>query len=588
MAAVSEIERAIGRANLRQAALIAVPWILLQLGLFWALSNPSAGENGMALIGIAVLAITLALAVFYRQAEAEVANLLIRQIDADLEYYGVFTWFRQWAEQLELTRKRCPGYLNTLRLNYVSLPLALLAFLLQFWTAALLLLPVWLVTGMLVRAAMARAILERDVPAFRPTGWKMLVLLLLMYVSWGGMRYLADHAEHEYDAELAGMKQAGEPVSAADLRELYRLQGRNGAELVAALGEIPEIPVPLQELAAPVWVGNVPPNGYVEMEKYVFDHGDLMRKLAEIGTIPTARLGYEFDRGFEGVVDTQEAVLRYRRLFRLEVLRFLTAASAGNDRQVVESWTAMGNLRRQLSGEPALIYALIAMAMESERIDLLERLVNEFGIHSEEERKALLTDLAATEDELSAHFRLALRGEAALLLISGFGSGGEGVRDVGLAEWFPAMRWTEFTTRLLYLKGITLCCRMAEEGTVAEGKLDARLGELSSGAFSRAEDVSLLGGPVERYIHLLRKVRAARIGLVLDDYRRAHGGFPESLEALKGLSPHDLQDPGTGAPMRYAVGFRTEVVDVPGGKSSLDSFDGIEIGSGKDGFRLRR
>ena len=588
MAAVSEIERAISRANLRQAALIAVPWILLQLGLFWALSSPAAGENGVALIGIAVLAITLALAMFYRQADAESANLLIRQMDSDLEYYGVFTWFRQWAEQLELTRKRCPGYLNTLRLNYVALPLALLAFILQFWTAAVLLLPVWLITGMLVRAAMARAVLEREVPAFRPTGWKMLVLLLLMYLSWGGMRYLADHAEQQYEGELAKMKQAGEPVSAADLRERYRANGPNGAELVAALGEIPDVPAPLQELAAPVWIGNVPPDSYVGMEKYVFDHGDLMRKLTEIGAISTARLGYDFDRGFEGVGDTQEAVLRYRRLFRLEALRFLTAASAGNDRQVVESWIAMGNLRRQLSREPALIYVLVGMAMESRRIDLLERLVNEFGIHSEEVRKALLADLAATEGELSAHFGLALRGEAALSLISGFGSGKESLRDAGLDEWFPAMEWAEFTTRLLYLKGIALCCGIAANGGPTEGTLEAQLSALSSGALSVSEAVAPLGVATRLYIGLLRKVRAARIGLVLDDYRCGHGGFPESPAGLKGLSPHDLQDPGTGAPMRYANGFRADVVDIPTGKPSRTAFEGVEIGAGKEGFRLRR
>lgn len=588
MAAVSELEQAIGRANLRQAALIALPWTLLQLGLFWALSSPSAGENGIALVGIAVLAVTLALALFYRQAEAESANLLIRQMDSDLEYYGVFTWLRQWSEQLELTRKRCPGYLNTLRLNYVALPLALLAFLLQFWTAALLLLPVWLVTGMLVRAAMARAVLEREVPAFRPTGWKILLLLLLMYLSWGGMRYLADRAGQEYEAELAKLKQAGEPVSAADLREGYRLNGRNGAELVAALGEIPEVPAPLRELAAPVWIGNVPPDGYVGMEKYVFDHGELMRKLAELGAIPTGRLGYDFDRGLDGVADTQEAVVRYHRLFNLEALRFLTAAGVGNDRQVVESWIAMGNLRRQLSKEPALIYMLVAMAMESRRIDLLERLVNEFGIHSEEVRKALLADLSATEGELSAHFRLALRGEAALSLISGFDSGGEGLRDAGAGEWFPAMQWAKYSTRALYLRGISLCCRIAAGAASGPEKPDAMLAELSSGAFARSGDVALFGGPTERYIHLLRKVRAARIGLVLDGYRRAHGGFPEALAGLKGLSPDDLRDPGTGAPMRYATGFRVEVVDVPGGKSSRNAFEGVEIGAGKDGFRLRR
>lgn len=144
---------------------------------------------------------------------------------------------------------------------------------------------------------------------------------------------------------------ASEPVSAADLAKRYRLNGQNGAELVAAWKMIPAIPDALARLAAPVWIENVPPDAYVEMEKFVFNQDAPMRKLTELERIPTARLGCDLAKGFEGVGDTQELIMRYRQLEWLELLRLLSAASIGNDRQVGESWTGWGNLRRQLSAE---------------------------------------------------------------------------------------------------------------------------------------------------------------------------------------------------------------------------------------------
>lgn len=123
--------------------------------------------------------------------------------------------------------------------------------------------------------------------------------------------------------------------------------------------------------------------------------------------------------------------MRYRQLEWLELLRLLSAASIGNDRQVGESWTGWGNLRRQLSAEPALIYSMVVMGMESRHLDALERVVNEFGIHSDREMRLLDADLAASEKELAANLEQGLRGEVALSLISGLDP---------MVEWSPCIR----------------------------------------------------------------------------------------------------------------------------------------------------
>jgi len=581
---VNEAERALGRTNLRQAELIAIPWILLQFGLFGFFAWPWSGDGGIWIVGGVMFAVVLVLAFRYCRGEAELANLRIREMDADIEYYGAFTWFRQWGDQLELVRTRCPGYLNTLRLNYILLPLALLAFMLQFWIAAFLLLPLWLVTGMLVRSAMARAVWKRDIPASYWLG--ILLLVLAAFAAWGGAWFAAGRMEREYHAGLKRMNDAGAPVNVRGLTRLYRLYARNGADLVKELGEVPDVPVSLKRTAFPVLLENVSPGAYAEMEKYVFRHRGLMEKLTEIEQIRTARLDYEFEGKSGGVAKTRPLIARYRRLFGLEQLRLLSAANAGDDREVVESWIAMGNLRRQLSGEPSLPYARNAMELEMRRIGVLERIVNEFGLHSGKARDELEAELSRTEMELTALFRRALRGEMALSVISGFRRLDLGP-DIGLSRLFPALRWGEYRSRESYLEGLDQFSRAAGEplpATVAGEWCRA----LPFGAVPAGRALLLVDGYRRYYVGLLRKVRAARIGLALDRYRLAHGGFPASLSELDGLPPYLLTDPETGNPMRYVSGFDAAVCNASTGGVRTVRMDGVEVGDRGNGFCLRR
>lgn len=568
MEAVNEIEQALGRTNLRQAALLTVPWILLQFGIFLTAGFPEIGVG--AWLSGCVVAVAVALLAFrYLASCAELGNLLIRQMDADIEYYGDFTWFRQWGDQLELVKKRSPGYLNTLRFNYAALPLALLAFVLEYWMAALLFLPVWLITGILVRTAMVRSVLEREVPTFRPGGWWILLLLTLSIGCWGGLWCASDRMKREFHAAVEGLKAAGDPVSAADLGERYRQDGPNGAELVKALGELPEIPAELAAPALSVPQEEVTPEIYAAMERYVFEHGELMRKLSEIGRLRSARLGYQFEKGFAGGHGLESVVAGYRRLGRLEQLRLLTAANAGNRRQLIESWNAIGNFRRQLSREPAVIYCLVGMALESERIRMLERVANEFGVYSDPEFLAFLGELAVTEGELRANLDFALRGERALFLsVADSGSAGWNFgRRSGLDRIFPGLAWADYRGRLEYLDGMEQLLAAVADPARFSGFETWREGAASYAAMP----LGVIGSVVERYVSLVRKLRAARIGLELDRYRRAHGGFPDSLAGLKGLPASVSIDPETGEPIGYRL--------LPSGGASVGK-------DGGEGFRL--
>ena len=97
---MSDLKRALSRANLGQAALLAVPWIVLQLGGFWALSDPRAGAAGAAGVGAIAMFAFLALAVWFRWSHVQLANIVQNLTDADAEYYGFFSFFRLWGDQL--------------------------------------------------------------------------------------------------------------------------------------------------------------------------------------------------------------------------------------------------------------------------------------------------------------------------------------------------------------------------------------------------------------------------------------------------------------------------------------------------------
>ena len=64
-----------------------------------------------------------------------------------------------------------------------------------------------------------------------------------------------------------------------------------------------------------------------------------------------------------------------------------------------ESWSVLGTLRRQLSGEPLLSGCRTVMEMEFRRLGALERLLNEFGVYGKTEADFFASDLALTELE---------------------------------------------------------------------------------------------------------------------------------------------------------------------------------------------
>ena len=587
---MEELKRGLARVNLAQAALLTIPWSVLQFGGFWALADARAGVAGVVVIGVLVIAVFLFLAVYYHRSQIQLANLILRQSgEPGREFYGFFSLLRLWNDQLEFAHRRIPGYLNMLRLNYISLPLALLAGLLDFWITALFLVLVWGLAGMLVRSAAVRSVTGESSAVSRHVKLGIVLLFVAATIGWGYVRYEAGAAEDLCRETVAELHESSFLLTAPELAALYRLEGENGAGAVRALTQFPVMPELLKRLAVPVWVENVSPDSYVELEAFLFEHAAFMDAIAGIGRYSEARLGFDFERGFAGM-DEGKLLERYLRLEEFERLSFYSSAAIGNSRRLEESWNVTGNLRRQLSGEPLLSCSLFAMDMELRRLGALERLLNEFGIHSKKEADFFAADLAVTEKEFQTSLQFALKGEASLHLISGFDP---------LATWswnetswrnfarvFPVLDWCRSGSLAVYLEGMRrFDAVVSDPGRYADVRSWA--GTLPVGTAPGTAALRPAEEAVSRYFLLVRKLRAGRIALALDRYREARGGFPGTLEDWKEL-PAVCTDPETGEALSYRKdGFTVEVKNPVSGASRKRKFEGVEIG-GEEGFRVKR
>ena len=589
---MEEVKRALARTNLAQAALLTLPWTLLQVGGFWAAADARAGLTGAIVVGVMSVGALVALAVHYRRSVIRLANLIHAREGMDpVEIYGFFSFSRLWGDRLESVRRRIPGYVNTLRMNYISLPMAFLAAVLNFWVAALFLVLVWGATGMLVRSAEVRSVTGEMRAVSSSTWGRILLLFAVAAAAWGYVRYEAAVAEAACREQTARLRAESFLMSASELASGYRLSGKNGADAVRALTRLPAVPEVLTRLAEGVRIENVSPDSYVEMEKFVFEHGATMEALAEIGRIPAARLGFVFKPGSAGAgAQGTELLARYRKLETLERLKFYASAAVGNSRRVEESWSVLGTLRRQLSGEPLLSGCRTVMEMEFRRLGALERLLNEFGVYGKNEADFFASDLALTELEFGKILPAALKSEASWNLLSGFDplsemNGGSNWRSLG--RIFPVLEWSRAESLAVYLEGMRMFAAViAEPGKSAGYRTWS--GNLPIGTLPGLIALREADGTVARYFALVRKLRAGRVALELDRYHKERGAFPATLEGLKGVSGAVRVDPQTGGALAYRNGkFPVEQGNPRTTGTEKRKTDGVEIG-GEDGFRLRR
>ncbi|MDR0932971.1 MAG: hypothetical protein LBM70_08145 [Victivallales bacterium] len=584
---MDDLRKSLSRVKLRQTLLLTLPWIILQVGGFWALSTPGIGSKAAIIVGEFAGLLILLLSFSYLLGQARFANMICRESDSDKEFYGVFSLFRLWSDQLEYVRKNIPGYLNTLRVNYISLPLALLAAVLNFWTVAAGMVIVWYVTGGLVRSAVARFASGRDVIILTRTQISVALLLIMAIASWSIIRDQSEREKKALRVAISQAQSAGILLNNSALEHLYYLDGENGVDAVKKLDSLPIVPVHLANLTSSGWMENLPVNAYGELEKFVSHHSEIMAKISQIGRNSAARLGFEFRQGVPRDFGLK-LLQRYRKVEEFERLRFYAAAGVGNDRAVSESFQAQGEIRRQLETEPVLAICSFAMTMELRRIAALERLLNEFGIGSDQTEAEISADLARSDREFATNVVWALKGEGAIYLLSGIDPLSKLERFsgvvLGMVRIFPALRYSRYISQRTYLEMIKMY-----ESAVADFKqllaIEEKLTLLPLGATPAIGALRNADHAVKQYLMLSRKLRAAQVALSLDRYRKAHGMFPDSLKAY---SSSTLVDPYTKELLSYKKGeFTVDVIDLATMKTRQIKHEGVKIGW-PDSFRLKR
>ena len=110
-------------------------------------------------------------------------------------------------------------------MNYISLPMAFLAAVLNFWVAALFLVLVWGATGMLVRSAEVRSVTGEMRAVSSSTWGRILLLFAVAAAAWGYVR-MRLRLRRRLPGADSRLRAESFLMSASEARFGYRLSGK--------------------------------------------------------------------------------------------------------------------------------------------------------------------------------------------------------------------------------------------------------------------------------------------------------------------------------------------------------------------------
>lgn len=367
------------------------------------------------------------------------------------------------------------------------------------------------------------------------------------------------------DEELARIRAAGEPASAAELHDFYVVPPEDtdctslwleaiapfdsqsytkACESLPIVGDAPKIPPPGEP-----W----PEQAAVEafLEQYA-DSMKLMHQAAQ--QHGTARYDIDFEAGFDTKLDHVD---RLRSAARMLMLEAHLRAHRGDADGAAESIGAILRVSESLRDEPLLVSQLVRYACATMGLNLAGEMLPHVDFRPE--------DLATLQDEVEAMrledgFRRAMIGERA----SGIEVFRNPAAQTDMEFDVPTgPRNDDLTLYLQFMDEIIDAARKPwPERLKATSRVDQRIQ-------ARIEN----GGPLDnlRYVFTFlllpasnavveadgrtqALVRAATVRIALQRYRLEHGQFPESIEQLVPKFLDKVpEDPFDGQPLRYAI-----------------------------------
>jgi len=387
---------------------------------------------------------------------------------------------------------------------------------------------------------------------------------------------LAAHARIKLTQEIAAARRSGDPLTFEEIkaRRPPIPDEENGALVLQALFDSLE---PLSKNRDPavrsLLLGDkkLPPPGepldataIAAARSFLAERADLLRALDRMIDYPAGR--FDVQIADDPVQTLLPHLMLVRTAVRLKALDALIKAIDGRMEDAVRDARIILNMAATLEDGGVLISTLVYAAATSAGVGSLERWLSLGECPGQTLRE--LNDVLQRHEE-SSSLRWGLLGERALQVeifraaqIGKYGRGG------GLPVPVPALSWLNaWWLQLNQAQSISFMSRLVEVAKAAENQL-ARVEQLDAEArgISRLYLMTRLIMPsLQRtFVHWLRRtaeLRCARVALAVERYRLAHGGWPESLEALL---PEYLDavppDPFDGRPLRYRATEERAVV----------------------------
>ena len=445
----------------------------------------------------------------------------------------------------------------------------------EYWAAIFLFALVLLFAGGLL---LTKAFAAAEKKKFRSAFGAATLTLYGVFVAWYLVTLgLALHASRETAAVSAAVERRfGRPLTAAGIEALYRENGRADAAFwtqVEKLGDaLPKVAVekgkaalagirlpdrPSAETLA--WYGRRCAENRAAIEMYE-SRFDRVPPLPEKRFVPGNLFAMELPelsrcRSFVGQLESSR------------LIHFLAA------KDIAGAWACyrrMGNVGAMLEKEPLLIGSLVWIAVESQRLNAVEKML-ESRLLTDDKLDELDADLAALERAIPGNHRQAMYSEAAFAsdAIRGVEDGiidlGGNKRQCARPGAFAPYRWIfpQYWFHAELDKKNLLRIYLLPDLTRAETIVGNRLFFMS---MMLVPPLNVIG---DRFYELTARVRGMRALIRAEKYRRRHGAFPKTLADLP-------EDPFTGRPLIYEVGKTKIAETVWDPKSSLATVAAVD------------
>jgi len=430
---------------------------------------------------------------------------------------------------------------------------------------------------------------------FLAFGFVLMLLVVLLAGRWM-------QASRRVEAELARIREAGEPVTPDDLKQYCPVgpEEEDTTDLwldgVGAL-DTPEFPNDARPL--PVVGENqakipLPGEPWPQLgaaEKLLAQYGrglDLLHQAADQGG--AARYRLDLIPLDPTLLDQVQSLRGGARLLTLEAN---VRAHRGDLHGAADSIHAMHRLARSLEREPLMMPQLTRVAIAGQARDQLRRLLDSVDL-ADDDLDRLQQDLRASDAKET--LRLGMLGErvAGIQQFDGpdFGGAGRGSLFFQVTQRGSFLEFLQFWDKMI---------RATEEpwpealeafkvaGQQAQGKAQ---GGVSPGQIGRVL-TALLVPAVDAFTAATARDaamnRATDAAIACERYRRRHGKLPQSLEELvPEFLPKVPSDPFDGEPLRYAVTGDGYLVYSVGPDGTHHGGRGDETGQPDLVFRVQR